>query len=309
MADDDKDRPELIAQMDDLDTGIDPRDDTLAFEPVKRRTPKRKIPISILTLLMVLIAGAGAGAWYGWGEAYFLGKDGEMIIVRAEEGPIKVRPASPGGLDVPNRDKLVYERLEKKVPSVKTETLLPRPELPLPPPVKSSAPVVPPSIETAAGTPTNSTTPPPTLPPVKASPTEKVTQKPLPRIIEASKPPPPPPPPPRAETNPPPTSLAAPKVAVLAPKSASKSADGGFHIQIAAVRTEKAARDEWGRLKKRYQPLLGKLSLTIVKADLGSRGVFYRLRAGPISNRGAATNICGELTKQKVGCLVVSPGR
>ncbi|MDA0239527.1 MAG: SPOR domain-containing protein [Proteobacteria bacterium] len=312
MADEDRNRPELSAQMDDLEGGIDPRDDTLAFEPVQPRTPKRKVPLSLLILLLMLIAGAGAGVggWYGWGEEYFFGKDGEMIIVRAEEGPIKVRPASPGGLEVPNRDKLVYERLEKKVPAVKTETLLPRPELPLPPPTKIPAAVVPPSIETAAGTPAHPTDP-ATLPPINSSPSKAVTQKPLPRIIEASKapPPPPPPPPPRAKTNPPPAPLAAPKVAAADPKSASKSAAGGFHIQIAAVRTEKAARDEWGRLKKKYQPLLGKLSLTVVKADLGSRGVFYRLRAGPISNRGTGWETCGELTKQKVGCLVVSPGR
>lgn len=311
MADNDTDRLNLETGADDLSAGIDPRDDDLAFAPVKERRPKRKLPTGMLALILAVVAGAGAGAWIGWGENYFFGKSGEMIIVRAEEGPMKVRPASPGGLDVPNRDKLVYERLEKKPPEVKTETLLPRPEVPLPPPAKTPvtppaiklpAAAVPPSIETAAGKPT-------AVPPVTASPAKPVLKKPLPVIIEASKPPPSvPPPPPRAKTNPPPTTLAARTAKPAAPKKPA-AATSGFQIQIAAVRTEKAARNEWSRLQKKYRLLLGKLNLSVIKADLGSRGVFYRLRAGPLASRDRAKRVCGELTRQKVGCLVVSPGR
>jgi hypothetical protein len=43
------------------------------------------------------------------------------------------------------------------------------------------------------------------------------------------------------------------------------------------------------------------------RADLGSKGVFFRLRAGPLASESAAKKICAELTKRKVGCLVIKP--
>ncbi len=45
----------------------------------------------------------------------------------------------------------------------------------------------------------------------------------------------------------------------------------------------------------------------MVRADLGRRGIFYRLRAGPVGDRKAAAAICRTLAKRKLGCMVVKP--
>ena len=47
----------------------------------------------------------------------------------------------------------------------------------------------------------------------------------------------------------------------------------------------------------------------MTKADLGAKGVFYRLRAGPLADEKAARQLCRELTKRQVGCLIIKPVR
>jgi len=49
------------------------------------------------------------------------------------------------------------------------------------------------------------------------------------------------------------------------------------------------------------------LKIGIVRADLGTRGVYFRLRAGPLKDRAAADALCRKLAGRKVGCIVVKP--
>jgi len=62
-------------------------------------------------------------------------------------------------------------------------------------------------------------------------------------------------------------------------------------------------------LQKKHQSLLGKLSLNVVRADLGKRGIYYRLRAGTFANQVVAKALCQSLAKVKVACLVIRPGK
>ena len=83
-----------------------------------------------------------------------------------------------------------------------------------------------------------------------------------------------------------------------------------YQIQVAAARTPKQARLEWERIRRKHLDLLGDLGLTVMKADLGpKKGVFYRLRIGPLENENSARALCKKLSKRKLGCLVVRPGR
>jgi cell division protein FtsN len=44
----------------------------------------------------------------------------------------------------------------------------------------------------------------------------------------------------------------------------------------------------------------------VQKADLGSKGTWYRLRVGPIDNKGAADKLCSQLKSQgHADCLVM----
>ena len=227
-------------------------------------------------------------------------------------GPVKVRPENPGGLQVPNRDKLVYGRLQKggEAEGPPIERLLPKPEAPLPmaPATPADAAFQPSEAETAAA-------PAPTPTPVTAK---------VPKIsdVQSVQPPPPPPAAPGAAKAPVRLSkgsgpLRLKKGEVRAPTQPAKPAapaganqPGAYRVQLAAARSPERARSEWDRMRRKHLDLLGDLGLTVTKADLGpTKGVFYRLRVGPLTSEAQARALCKELSKRKMGCLVVKPGR
>ena len=91
-------------------------------------------------------------------------------------------------------------------------------------------------------------------------------------------------------------------------KSTTETRGQEFQVQLSATRSSKLASEEWERLKSRHLDLLGRLSITIKKVDLGTkRGVFYRLRAGSFSNESKARELCKALAKRKVDCLLIKP--
>ncbi len=98
--------------------------------------------------------------------------------------------------------------------------------------------------------------------------------------------------------------------APAAPKAVTPPAvvaTGAFRVQIGSYRTEAGALNGWKILQSAHETLLAKLKPTIVSADLGARGVFHRLQAGPLADRGAANTLCSSLKARKQGCLVVGP--
>ena len=64
---------------------------------------------------------------------------------------------------------------------------------------------------------------------------------------------------------------------------------------------------EWKRISGKNKEILGSYAPAVTKADLGERGVFYRLRAGPLADKAAADALCASLAAQNVGCIVVKP--
>ena len=292
--------------------------DTLAFERIKRRPPERRRRIIIILVLLVL-AGGGYAGWLTLGEQFF-GKSPDTVpVIRAAEGPVKVRPDKPGGIEIKNRDIEVYKRIGGDQPERSAEKLLPRPEAPLPTP----APEQPPAIKAGASAATE--TEPKAAEKLIAGAEAKdddAAARPSPEKVEASQEPPPPPPPPevkggttaaspgpRTQPQTPPQVLVPPPAPAPAkPAAAATATGGGYSVQLAAVRDENAARGEWRRLRGRHAELLGTLSLNVVRADLGPKGIFYRVRAGTLADKAAARTLCQALARKKVGCLVVPPG-
>ncbi len=251
-----------------------------------------------LTLAAAILVGGTsvlAAGWYGATRWLGLGAEEVVPLIQADSRPYKVRPDDPGGLQIPNRDKLVYDRLTGEERPAPVERLLPAPERPLPPPRPGDQPR-----ELA------SDAPPPPPPPV------------TPRVITESPPPPPsedtavaaatPEPKPVPEAAKPPSAeppSATPASATPVVPVVKAAADGDFLVQLASVRAEEGAHREWARLSKRHGDLLGTLALSVERADLGARGVYYRVRAGPLADRAAATCLCDALKARKLGCLVV----
>jgi len=81
-------------------------------------------------------------------------------------------------------------------------------------------------------------------------------------------------------------------------------AAGGYFVQLASVRSDQSARKEWTRLKKAHTDLFDDLTLDVQRADLGDRGIFYRIRVGPFPNRATAQDMCAQIKAAKLGCLV-----
>lgn len=75
-------------------------------------------------------------------------------------------------------------------------------------------------------------------------------------------------------------------------------------VQLGAVRSEEAAKAEWSRLQARYRAQLGGLSPSIQRVDLGARGIYWRVRGGPVS-ADAGKKICETLSRSQQNCMVV----
>ena len=82
-------------------------------------------------------------------------------------------------------------------------------------------------------------------------------------------------------------------------------AAGDYFVQLASVRSDQDARTGWARLQKAHAELLGDLVLDVQRADLGDRGIFYRIRTGPFPNRATAQDMCAQIKAAKLDCLVV----
>ena len=63
------------------------------------------------------------------------------------------------------------------------------------------------------------------------------------------------------------------------------------------------------RIVEANRDLLGDLGAAVRRADLGAKGVFYRVRVGPLPARKEARTLCASLSERKVPCFVVSAAK
>lgn len=292
-----------------------PRVDRADFEPVgKTAEPKGRGGLKpFLVLAFLTLFGAGAGYVYlgdGIGRSGRTAADG-IPVIRAEETPIKRRPEDPGGMAIPDRDKLVYERLKGTETPPKVERLLPGPEEPQTPPMSGGGS----DFSKPVGTEGASRMPEPVEPkeiakeaPIVETPgtgdAAKSDGAKGDRMAGTSKSTPASDPTPAEVGN-----IVKPPVASVAPPVARFATRGpAYRVQLVAVRSEERARAVWRGLVKKHDDLLGSLRHDVVRADLGGKGVYYRLRAGLFADKDAANFLCAKLKALKVGCITVKAG-
>ncbi len=261
-----------------------------------------------ITALVAVVALAGFAAlvfyFYDRGTAPGIGEGAPLIT--ATKGPTKVRPKEPGGMEVPDRDKQVFSRINPNENPPRIEQLLPPPETVVAPPPLVAG--VGPQVELdekirralatapAAGpAPVEDLMAPPPPPAPVAQPAAaqaKVKTK-TAKTEPASVPRPP-----ATATVPSP----APKVV------ASRGGGGVWRVQIGASRSIEAARKSWRAIKRKHGDVFGKLRLMLVKADLGkSKGIYYRMHVGPLADAEGARKLCARVKRRKLGCFVVKP--
>lgn len=80
---------------------------------------------------------------------------------------------------------------------------------------------------------------------------------------------------------------------------------GTHYIQLGSLNSQGRAEAHWENLQRQFSSELGGLSMRVQKADLGDRGMFYRVQAGPLP-ADQAYSLCDSIKAQKPGgCLVV----
>lgn len=221
--------------------------------------------------------------WYGYSQSKDANDGLTPPTIKADAGPTKVKPDTPGGLDIPHQDKTVYNRMDVGAKDGEPKDLLAAPESPMSKPRE-------PDVELLSKLFGDDAT---AAPPI---PGEPGTQMPI--VVDLL-----PPGPAKTKKAPAIPVPDAQQIKVTTPDPAS----GKFLLQVGAFRDKAGADAGWARMRKRHSDLLTKMEPDIARADLGAKGVFYRLRIGPLGDKTSADRLCDSLKKRKLGCLVVKP--
>jgi cell division septation protein DedD len=284
------DGPKIYRPNESVAMRLEPQARPVAYEPDSIPPPPRDSLLAkvnrrrgaILTVMVSIaaIASFGSVVWWAHNQDVRAGGKGlEPLVVQAPATPTRVKPENAGGLVPPDQDKEVYNRIAPGAVPTQPEKLLAGPVtpklpaggLPVPAAPKEPETKTPPPVQPVSATPT----PPPNAPTVTQAPTATPSDS-------------------------------GPSIASLIENMSGSS--GGWRIQIASVKSEDIAKSTWARLQAAHGDVLANLRMQPTKVDLGDKGVWYRVQAGPLDEKQAHT-VCGTLKTRKADCVVVAPAR
>ena len=288
-------------------------------------------------LWAVAVAAVAAAAWGGFVLLRGAPALEDVPFFTAEEGPFKVRPADPGGAQIPNQDMLVLEGSISAGGGEGLEVLLPRPEEPLPLDLADGAvgdgggeAIPDPAggeeeevVDVAA----------PVVNPVDEGAEARVvfTPEQVEALVEEAVP---------GEGEAPLLAVPVPgfkpgavagggavaaggqggaggdeglslddiasAIGIDEAASAPSSSGAVARVQIASYSSGEAATAAWQRLRGNHPGLLAAAEPRIVEAIIGN-ATYWRLQVGAFARRADADLLCAELKKREVDCLVVTP--
>jgi cell division septation protein DedD len=230
-------------------------------------------PKSKLTLFVFIGVIIGLGAiisFFVWPQLS-LKTPADLIIVKAVDGPIKVKPLDRGGATVVHQDLRVIDMLKNGLASnSEVETLNPNLSTPEPPPIYSGESedkmakggVVMVGVENLTST------------------TEVVSVDPKQQVSQQKKP-----------------KNADKKLLV------QKTGEPSFVIQLAAFRSAKKAEEIASLLSAKHGSRLDGIKLHPVRLDTVSNGIFFRVVSPPMS-RAVAETTCINLRRAGQDCFL-----
>ncbi|MGA0311186.1 MAG: SPOR domain-containing protein [Candidatus Puniceispirillaceae bacterium] len=238
----------------------------------------------------------------------------DVTIVKAVDGPIKVKPAEPGGEKIDHQDLLVVDILKGGNKSdAQVESLRPAAPSPEPPPVIETDPntEMPAASATAEpnlamrADPATPVTPQPDTEPKKSLPKTKADTPKKPNSDDpaqiAAKPEP------AAKSEAKATNQSkAEKAAISKIKKRVIVIEGDtplYMIQLAAFRSAAKADEMAKILSAKHKSRLSDVELETMQVDTGSNGVFYRIVSVPLP-RADADNICDVLRRSGQDCFL-----
>jgi hypothetical protein len=112
--------------------------------PTSETTKSQRWGRRILTGMVALAAMGGFAMIVVF--SYDKGKENGAVagtpVIKAQQGPTKIKPEKPGGMPIRDQDKGVYDRLDPNAKQEKVENLLPAPEPAMPKPAPMKLPEI-----------------------------------------------------------------------------------------------------------------------------------------------------------------------
>ncbi|MEP4193408.1 MAG: SPOR domain-containing protein [Sneathiella sp.] len=263
-------------------------------------------------LAVVIVAGFGIGIWYAYDQGIKKGVQLAPPIIKADTAEVKKIPEDPRGMDIPHKDKEVFNVLQPEKEE-KVEKLMTPPEEAVreAPPVDvketvreegqkepgKSAETLMKKAEDAKETVTKES--------AKSTETAKVkTPEPVTKAAENPKPEPKPQPAPETAGKPAKKAVETAKATPTEKTNPGVSGAANYRVQLGAFRSVDAAEKAWAGLQKKHQDLLGEIPHRVQSVEIKGKGVFHRLQAGAFADKIGAGALCTNLKAQKQDCLV-----
>lgn len=233
------------------------------------------------------IAGIGLACVVGWFvlSPQYIEENKEIPVIHRPQTSIKIKPENPGGMDIPNQDKDVYNIVEKKeVDNTVIENLLPSPEQPKLPDIVPDVNDLNENAENLDEIVDEVSEQESVVAKSEQKVEEKVEEK-----VESSVPEKP------ADvfdTSKEDTATRAEEKTVE--EQPASTDNGAWQIQFIASKNKAAVEKLWKDLESKYSELKA-YSHEIQTADLGAQGTFYKLRAGAFATKDEAQKACASL--------------
>ncbi len=96
----------------------------------------------------------------------------------------------------------------------------------------------------------------------------------------------------------------APVVAAPVAVASGNALSGSHLVQVGAFRSAAEADGVWSSMGGKYGAYLDGKAKNVEVADLGAKGVYYRLRVGPFASADAAKTYCAGLKERGTDCLI-----
>lgn len=291
----------------------------------EKKFPSMKIHLIGLTLFVGILAVVLAGFFIFNNEPEDMS---EVVTITAEPVVVKELPEQAGGINIPDQDKLVYNRIRSENVTAKVESLFPEPEKPVMPQILAIEDNTPEQkfVDMNAVKPINPLENAPTALP--AQPIEEKPQQPAqpqpaptpavkdeqpapapvqaPAVVQAPKAEPVKIPEPKIEpvqiAQPTPKPAEKAKSATDKVKAVSKEA---WRVQLFASNNKDAVEKAWLKIQSQQKVLLSGLPYEIETASIAGKGKFYRLKVGSFASRESAAELCGKLKARKQDCMPV----
>jgi hypothetical protein len=246
------------------------------------RVPRRR-GLDTMTRRLMLIAGGLSGAlvlivalWSSVGH-----HGGQVPVVQADQRPVRVKPANPGGMQIPG----LSADGGAGTATASADGLAPAPETPDPQGLARQQPRPAPAAATAAPVSAAALTSAPLHAGIAAAPVTRVSAA-------------------QAAAKPAQVATAAMADRHVVPAVAHGPV-GRAQVQFAAVGTETAARQEWDRLAHRMPSVIGTHHPMFTKVERDGH-TLWRVRTGDFATEAEAGQFCQEVKAKGGGCAIAA---